>query len=511
MDFNKQFFFDLWTKKYRSSLMATIPLTERIHAELKTHEYKNTQAMHHVSFREFLLAQDAVKKYIQERGLILYGGTAIDYALRLRGDKIYEDNDLPDFDFWSPTYIETATEILNILTALLPGTNVYAFRAKYIRTMRISAGDNNWVADITYLPPELYSYVPTLIFDGMRIVHPHFQFVDLHSSLTFPYDGAPREVVFARWTKDIDRFNKLFAAYPLPDTPNVTLPNQVVPVSREIVSHSIFTGFVAYSLYYNVIKDLLPSAAPVPMIPAANNPRVDTENIIVEVPFNVVEIVAHKDIIKTYTPAIHPRRFAPFMDLFDASATVSLSELTTLTVFTTFGHLTGYNSFTIDGYHIRAIGIQGLLKFFLANYLRAKYFSYSIQGQPVISANVYLRYYLACLKMIEISRGTPVASFFDPSVIVFGSSPVPLHDMISLFLDTSRILGDFDASRCEAKHLPMQRETESSQTSCHDISQIVFPPQKIKKQRSDEPSKPFDYNSSPFLRISGEELVGTWN
>ena len=494
----KLFFFDLWPKKYRSSLMATIPLSERIHAELKPHEYKNIQATHHVSFREFLIAQDAVKKYIQERGNILYGGTAIDYALRLRGDKIYEDTDLPDFDFWSPTYIETAAEILNILTVLLPGTNVYAFRAKYIRTMRISAGDNNWVADITYLPPELYSHMPTLIFDGMRIVHPHFQFADLHSSLTFPYDGAPREVVFARWTKDIDRFNKLFTAYPLmlSDTPNVALPSQMVPVSREIVSHSIFTGFVAYSLYYNVLKDLLPSV-PVPIIPAAGNPRVDAENIIVEVPFNVVEIVAHKDIIKTYTPAIHPRRFAPFMDLFDGSSTVSLSELTTLTIFTTFGRLTGYSSFTIDDYHVRAIGIQGLLKFFLANYLRTKYFSYSIQGQPVIGADVYLRYYLACLKMIEISRGTPVATFFDPSVIVFGNSAVPLHDMISLFLDTSRILGDFDV--------------RSDQTAGQAISQIVFPPQKIKKQRTNEPSKPFDYNSSPFLRISGEELAGTWN
>ena len=44
-------------------------------------------------------ALDIVREFIVERGLILFGGTAIDYALRLKGSKIYPDEQRPDFDF----------------------------------------------------------------------------------------------------------------------------------------------------------------------------------------------------------------------------------------------------------------------------------------------------------------------------------------------------------------------------------------------------------------------------
>ena len=53
-------------------------------------------------------ALDIVKKFIVDRKLILFGGLAIDYALRLKGDKIYSDTKRPDLDFLSPRNVDDA-------------------------------------------------------------------------------------------------------------------------------------------------------------------------------------------------------------------------------------------------------------------------------------------------------------------------------------------------------------------------------------------------------------------
>ncbi len=181
-------------------------------------------------------ALEIVRAFIIERGLVLYGGLAIDYALRARkAPPIYSDVQRPDFDFFSPNHVEDAYDLADRLHKQ-GFREVGAIRAIHVQTMRVKS-DFIFVADISYMPPELFKKLPTLALrpDGaavddaevpagtsdskfrtlLRIVHPDYQRMDMHLSLSYPFDNPPRENVFNRWAKDVKRFNLLAAAYPI--------------------------------------------------------------------------------------------------------------------------------------------------------------------------------------------------------------------------------------------------------------------------------------------------------
>lgn len=487
-------------------------LAERVEKNLApSAAYKDVLVTHHPNFHEFMQAQDTIKKYIQQRGLILYGGTAIDYALRLRGDKIYEDTELPDLDFWSPNHIETIQELLNILSVLFPSIKVYATRAKYVKTTRVSVGQNNWVADITYIPRELFDKIPTLTFDGMRVVHPHYQFSDLHSSLAFPYDGAPMEVVFSRWKKDIARFNKLFTAYPLPPIESSIPSLNQVGIPREIITHSILQSFAAYSLYYNALLRALAPEDSLRLrqdqgVPHAREPKIDANDVMLDTSRDCVEIMAHRDIFAQHLDrqkidASEARAFYPLLDLLESSIMVQIRGTITLIAYSTFSRLINYHSFEVSGidFKIRAVGIHGLLKHFIVCYLRAKYFSHAIHG-PIIEASTYLNYYLACLQLIKISRGTSVEYLFDPTVTVFGESSIPLHNIISLYQDVSALIGARDD------------ESPTPKESSGPEQDLCLPPKNMRATGARDFSSTeipivFNYDKCPLFKISAEEKI----
>lgn len=62
------------------------------------------------------LALSVIKEYIINHNLLIVGGTAIDYALKLKNDTLYNDlYQIPDFDIISPNNIEHANNIGKIL------------------------------------------------------------------------------------------------------------------------------------------------------------------------------------------------------------------------------------------------------------------------------------------------------------------------------------------------------------------------------------------------------------
>lgn len=210
-------------------------------------------------FYEYCLrAIDIIKKFISERNLIIYGGTAIDYALRLRGDKIYPDEELaiPDLDFYSSDSVKDAYDLADIL--FKEGfTEVRAIRASHVTTMRVDVG-HQFLADITYMPPTLFDKVPHLEYENMKIVHPNFQRMDLHIGLTYLYDSPPREAIFQRW-KFIKRLNLLDKYYPLPDT--VISKKKTMCVLERKYSKYVFAGCAAYAMMIiwtrNIEKELM--------------------------------------------------------------------------------------------------------------------------------------------------------------------------------------------------------------------------------------------------------------
>lgn len=162
-------------------------------------------------------ALEIVRKFIVERGLILFGGLAIDYALRLKGSRIYPDDERPDFDFLSPRSVDDAYDLADILQrAGFEG--VGAIRAIHVQTMRVRT-NFVYVADIGYAPREVFDRLPTVEYQGMRVIHPDFQRMDQHLAFCFPFNGPPREDVFHRWRKDLKRFNLYDEFYPIEAPP----------------------------------------------------------------------------------------------------------------------------------------------------------------------------------------------------------------------------------------------------------------------------------------------------
>lgn len=175
-----------------------------------------------------LRGTDLVKAFIIRHQCIVYGGTAIDYAMRLRGSSIYDDSKLaiPDLDVYSSDSVGLAYKFAQQLYE--DGfPDARAKTAIHSTTMKVDLGSNHWIADISYLPNTVIAKIPTVEYMGMLCAHPDFQRIDLHSSLTYPYDNAPSEVIFARWKKDVCRLGKIDSVYPI-----------VGPVTGGIVSKS---------------------------------------------------------------------------------------------------------------------------------------------------------------------------------------------------------------------------------------------------------------------------------
>jgi hypothetical protein len=154
-----------------------------------------------------------IKNFIIRKELIIYGGIAIDYALRLKGSKLYEREQLhPDYDVYSPNYLEDCKKIVDELT-IMGFKNVSAIRGMHILTMRIRC-DHIYLLDISYVPESIFKKIPILKYNRFTFADPIFQMIDMHKSLCFPYLNTPLESIMNRGKKDVIRYNILAKHYP---------------------------------------------------------------------------------------------------------------------------------------------------------------------------------------------------------------------------------------------------------------------------------------------------------
>lgn len=157
-----------------------------------------------------------VRDFIINKELILTGGTAIDMALRLNGDKLYNDSKKRDYDVYSSDHVNDAYELSNILCK--NGFNlVSCINAIHLMTMTVRIDFIN-VADFTYCPTNILARMPILKYHKFKIIHPHWQMIDQHSALSYPYTNPGREVIFQRWEKDMKRYDLLYKYYPIAPT-----------------------------------------------------------------------------------------------------------------------------------------------------------------------------------------------------------------------------------------------------------------------------------------------------
>jgi hypothetical protein len=221
---------------------------------LEKKDYENIIIKNDKYTEDTLIALGLVKKYIIENKLIIVGGMAIDLALRLKSQKLYDDDVLPDYDFYSYEHHKDAYKIAELLYKV-GLKNISVINANHVSTMRVRV-NYTVVADVTYIPKNVFVCMPIIIYRDLRIIHPHYQMIDQHKSLSSPYENAPWEVIEHRWKKDMTRYDILYEYYPVLNKNNITS----IKLTDEIKIQSItlrnqcISGFVGLLYWYNQAK-----------------------------------------------------------------------------------------------------------------------------------------------------------------------------------------------------------------------------------------------------------------
>ena len=159
------------------------------------------------------IAINIVKKYILDNELLIVGGTAIDYALRIKNMQLYDLRyNIQDFDIISSKNIDHANSIGLILCSN-GFNNISVIPAIHNTTVRVQYLGYT-VFDSTYIPEYLYNKIPYLIYEGYKIIDPNYQKINQYLSVSFLFNiTGPNYNIFNRFKKDIERFNLIDMFY----------------------------------------------------------------------------------------------------------------------------------------------------------------------------------------------------------------------------------------------------------------------------------------------------------
>lgn len=246
--------------------------------------YKNI-LIHRDELTKYLLeANEIVKKFIIDKGLIMQGGNVIDYSLRLKGSRLYDENVIPDYDFFSPNHVVDSAELYKIICNTIKNTDINVIKALHQQTLRIRVNFTP-VADITYLPKNTFDKIETLTFDGIKIVHPNYQRMDMHLSLFTPFKNRGMEAIFSRYSKDMKRFDMLDEYYKLESTDFE--PKYVeIKFPKKIMNDVCFGGFVAFNYFMERTNFKTTYSG-------KNDFISDNDNVLVKIPEPIIHIYTY--------------------------------------------------------------------------------------------------------------------------------------------------------------------------------------------------------------------------
>jgi len=168
-------------------------------------EDKNKQIMITVEIREIV---DILKKFIVQKKLICYGGTAINNILP-KNEQFYSDFEIPDFDMYSMHPMEDAKALADLYYRS-GFTEVQAKAGIHVGTFKVFV---NYIpiADLTFLQKQIFENIQkeTVILDGIHYAPPNFLRMNMYLELSRPTGDI------SRWEKVLTRLNLLNKYYPI--------------------------------------------------------------------------------------------------------------------------------------------------------------------------------------------------------------------------------------------------------------------------------------------------------
>lgn len=359
------------------------------------------------------------EQYVSEHKLILTGGMAIDLALREKNESIYDDDTLPDYDIISDSNLAHANTLAEQLCQEgLPDINVIS--AVHITTVRVRI-KSVVLLDATYIPPICMKQVPYLDIGHLRVVHPHYQFIDQRLSLSkLMADTGLSLNIFNRLTKDINRNALLRSLYPIESkskkisTRLVRIPLDLIQVDNQHLTSIdpkvfVYTGpacicgyvgtLIMKHLYHNTLNKL----------------NIKNNHLEVEVPANIPASILSCDIksLKSYTKS--PAMYRPLINLKPISMKVGDFEFVD-----TYGLRIGCNIIEI------AEGIKvcvGSTDYLIMENLRDRIY---------VEEGLFTNLYNEILYMVEQKRTESSDDVWWPSLNCYGSVDLPEYRVFML-------------------------------------------------------------------------------
>jgi len=190
-----------------------------------------------------------LEKFIRDKNLVCYGGTAINNILPPVDQFYNRDLEIPDYDFFSPNAMNDAKALADIY--FNQGfSDVEAKAGVHYGTYKVFVNFFQ-IADITQLDSKLFSSLKknAIIKDGIRYSPPNFLRMAMYLELSRPGGDI------TRWEKVLKRLNLLNKNYPL----------KAEMCDPETFRHSLSVRSKTKQYYYqkevvqNVIKDIVSS------------------------------------------------------------------------------------------------------------------------------------------------------------------------------------------------------------------------------------------------------------
>jgi hypothetical protein len=152
---------------------------------------------------------EILEKFLKTKEFICYGGTAINNILPKNRQFYDKDIEIPDYDFYSPTALDTAKELADIFSSN-GYKEVEARAGVHHGTYKVFVNFIG-IADITYLDPTLYGELKkeAIKVDGIYYSSPDYLRMGVYLELSRP-DGD-----VSRWEKVYKRLKILNDVYPI--------------------------------------------------------------------------------------------------------------------------------------------------------------------------------------------------------------------------------------------------------------------------------------------------------
>ena len=196
-----------------------------------------------------------VRDFIKHKGLILYGGFAINSYLP-KNNKIYNRTELPDYDFFSYDPWKDALELAQIL---YDAGYIYTEIRSGMHSGTFKVFSDFWnIADISYLPKNHFDQIKTVKKNGLKLVSPAQLNIDMYKQLLGPgFDISrwlkvyKRQKLIEKWTNPLGRNSNCSAIFIAPVGANALSDTEMLIIDNiyKFIKNKklLLSGAIAYN------------------------------------------------------------------------------------------------------------------------------------------------------------------------------------------------------------------------------------------------------------------------